>query len=430
MIVPPLSPLLLATTSPLFPTSLLHSSSLHIGLPLSSSIEESMSSPQLNPLVYITGSIAVCATVTAFQYMRHIEKLEKEVLMLKKKRLGTVEDSEKKSCGNSDLLDTSNELLHDHSISTIPVGEIESVYRLCVGTPRQGMLAPNSRGRIRLDPKRIRPDSLDGLEQYSHIYVVFEFHLNTNTKVVKKAAAKNNNTFPSKVSPPALGGKRVGIFATRTPHRPNPVGFSLCKIDGIDQKNFCVHVSGLDLVDGTPVVDIKPYVPHYDSVGFDVLNFSEDLKVPGWVADGLDRRRETEILPSAEEELKELVYNGKLDFYGGKRNKHESSTEAFHAVKSCIKEVLASDVRSSYQTKKARKGRSQAERALKKKSTHPIKEGTESTIEKPKMCTQQLDNLLIHFSVIESDRMEYTPGINSGCDDRVLIHKIEEFSQK
>lgn len=230
-----------------------------------------------------------------------------------------------------------------------------------------------------------------------------------------------------KVSPPALGGKRVGVFATRTPHRPNPIGFSLCKIERIDQKNFCVHISGLDLVDGTPVLDIKPYVPHYDSVGFNVDFFPESLKIPEWVASGLDKRRHVEITPFAEEELENLVRSGKLDFYGGKKNKNDTLESARNNIKSCIIEVIAADVRSSYQTKKVRKGKSQAERALKNEMSNESMNKTQSP-----MCTQQLDNLLIHFTVEDSTLHgsgQYVPGINSGCDDRVIIHKIEEFEK-
>mmetsp|Transcript_6085 Transcript_6085/g.8860 ORF Transcript_6085/g.8860 Transcript_6085/m.8860 type:complete len:307 (-) Transcript_6085:121-1041(-) len=296
-----------------------------------------------------------------------------------------------------------------------------------------GMLAPHSRGRITIDPTRIRPDSLDSLEQYSHIWVVFIFHLNTNTKVVQKAAAAGYQTFPSKVSPPALGGKKVGVFATRTPHRPNPIGFSLCKIDRVDQKQFCIHVSGLDLVDGTPVLDVKPFVPHYDCVGFDVDNIPNSLRLPDWVTSGLDKRRLVVFSSEAEQQLAYLVEDNVLQFYGGKISKHETSDEAYKNVRSCIIEVLAADVRSGYQTKKARKGKSQAERALLKQSERNNGAQKLSHAGEPVMCTQQIDNLLIHFtteldfSSKGENNTVSSPGVNSGCDDRVVVHKVEMF---
>ena len=186
------------------------------------------------------------------------------------------------------------------SITMQPIGHISSVYQLCVGTPRQGLLAPNSRGRIDLNPNRIASDSVLDLDKFSHVWVVFIFHLNSNAKSVENAK-KSKQQFPSKIKPPALGGKRVGIFATRSPHRPNPIGFSLCKIDKVvippkkkhqkaSNTPYHVYVSGLDLVDGTPVLDIKPYVPHYDSVGYmyeEGLGVEKEARLPKWVSDGL-----------------------------------------------------------------------------------------------------------------------------------------------
>jgi len=180
-----------------------------------------------------------------------------------------------------------------------PIGTVRSVFRLCVGTPRQGMLAKHARGRVDLDPTLLAPDCLAGLDSYSHVWVIFLFHLNTNVHVVEQvdaaaaAVANADNTsltykqmklqkkgghrvFPSKVSPPALGGEKVGIFSTRTPHRLNPIGLSLCKLEGIEtysngndcnpnsssgsgdntnhkkgggsSNRFCIHISGIDLV--------------------------------------------------------------------------------------------------------------------------------------------------------------------------------------
>jgi len=112
------------------------------------------------------------------------------------------------------------------SITMQPVGHVSSVYRLCVGTPRQGLLAPNSRGRIDLYPDRIASDSVLSLDSFSHVWVMFIFHLNTTSqKHTLENGQVAKHPFPSKIRPPALGGKRVGIFATRSPHRPNQIGF-------------------------------------------------------------------------------------------------------------------------------------------------------------------------------------------------------------
>jgi tRNA (Thr-GGU) A37 N-methylase len=135
------------------------------------------------------------------------------------------------------------------------------------------MLAPHSRGIITFHEHKVSKDSILELQHFSHVFVVFVFHLNSNANVRQNTFGNDNNAnkkqhskrqFPSKIAPPSLGGKKVGVFSTRTPHRPNPIGFSLCKLDKVVVNNsksgptFSLLVSGLDIVDGTPVLDIKP----------------------------------------------------------------------------------------------------------------------------------------------------------------------------
>jgi len=224
------------------------------------------------------------------------------------------------------------------SITLQPIGHISSIYKLCVGTPRQGGLAPHSRGSLQFYPHRISSDSILSLEQYSHVWIIFVFHLNNNIQSNRYAPKKqwkqtdvSSSNHPdtkngssrlvldgqkgqqmSKIAPPALGGEKVGIFSTRTPHRPNPIGMTLCQIDSIslspktskrEEDVYQVHVKGLDLVDGIPVLDIKPYIPHYDSVGYrkdddvvdDTINSNhtpiESIQIPEWVQQGLVKRR-------------------------------------------------------------------------------------------------------------------------------------------
>jgi tRNA-Thr(GGU) m(6)t(6)A37 methyltransferase TsaA len=94
--------------------------------------------------------------------------------------------------------------------------------------------------------------ALEGLAGFSHLWVIFEFHQN------------KTSGYHAKVHPPRLGGKQMGVFATRSPHRPNNIGLSLVKIEKITKDE--VWVSGIDLVDGTPVFDIKPYLPEVESI--------------------------------------------------------------------------------------------------------------------------------------------------------------------
>lgn len=131
------------------------------------------------------------------------------------------------------------------------IGTIESCYRDKFGTPRQPSLAPSSWARLQIS-KEWQPElALQGLEGFSHLWVIFLFHQNTNLR------------YHAKVHPPRLGGKQVGVFATRSPHRPNPIGLSLVKIEKIEGDS--IFLSGVDLVDGTPVLDIKPYIPEVES---------------------------------------------------------------------------------------------------------------------------------------------------------------------
>jgi len=347
-----------------------------------------------------------------------------------------------------------------------PIGQVSSVYRLCVGTPRQGLLAPNSRGRIDLYPNRISADSVIDLQKFSHVWVVFIFHLNSNAHVVNRSSEDETpRQFPAKIAPPALGGKRVGVFSTRSPHRPNPVGVSLCKIDsvimpsgkkkkrpkGSEPEPCSINISGLDLVDGTPVIDIKPYVPHYDSIGYseDGGNVQGDdigeVRLPSWVREGLNKRRPVTFTPAAEQALETIMNSDKvygMEFFGVASGRDKSIDSGLASIKACIVEVLEVDVRSAWQTGKARTGKSQAERSVRVKEVQKDntaqagdnKEGHASSNGNiPKMCTQQLDNLLIKYTIDLVDKENENSAVNtdgSGADDVVTVRDIEPISQE
>jgi tRNA-Thr(GGU) m(6)t(6)A37 methyltransferase TsaA len=132
-----------------------------------------------------------------------------------------------------------------------PIGIIHTCYPDKFGTPRQPGLAPNATGFIEIYPQFQPKESLQGLETFSHLWIIFSFHL------VK------NYQFHAKVHPPLLEGLSQGLFATRSPHRPNSLGLSLVKINNITDTG--IAVSELDIVDKTPVYDIKPYLPEFES---------------------------------------------------------------------------------------------------------------------------------------------------------------------
>lgn len=120
------------------------------------------------------------------------------------------------------------------------------------------MLVPSSRATLTLTPN-MSPEILDGLEDFTHIWLTFKFHLNTNSLKEAKAFVPQENknfTFKAKIFPPMLKEKK-GVFATRSPHRPNPIGVTLARIERVDKRLRCVFLSSCDLVDGTPLLDIK-----------------------------------------------------------------------------------------------------------------------------------------------------------------------------
>ncbi len=125
------------------------------------------------------------------------------------------------------------------------------------GVPRQSGLVAGLTGRVVFTQAFRNPDCVRGLEGYSHIWLIWQF-----SEAVRDG-------FSATVRPPRLGGnRRVGVFATRSPFRPNPIGLSSVRLDGIDADPALgpvLRVSGVDLIDGTPVYDIKPYIAYTDS---------------------------------------------------------------------------------------------------------------------------------------------------------------------
>jgi tRNA-Thr(GGU) m(6)t(6)A37 methyltransferase TsaA len=134
------------------------------------------------------------------------------------------------------------------------------------GTPRQGTVAPAAEGILNFEKSIIPPEALQNLEGFSHVWLIWVFHENTN------AGKDGRNSFTAKVTPPRLGEK-VGVFSTRSPHRPNAIGISVCALRSVDSHARKLRLAGVDLVDGTPILDVKPYIP-YDSV---------PCHVPAWV---------------------------------------------------------------------------------------------------------------------------------------------------
>lgn len=141
-----------------------------------------------------------------------------------------------------------------------PIAFFHSPLTTKFGIPRQGGLAHSLAGTIVLEPAYRRAEAVRGLEQFSYLWLIWEF---------SAVDGKEGKAMPLTVRPPRLGGnERVGVFASRSPFRPNRLGLSSVRIDRIelDEKlGPVIHVLGADLMDGTPIYDIKPYVQYADS---------------------------------------------------------------------------------------------------------------------------------------------------------------------
>jgi tRNA-Thr(GGU) m(6)t(6)A37 methyltransferase TsaA len=139
------------------------------------------------------------------------------------------------------------------SYQVSPVGFVRSCFKEKFAIPRQPQLAPAARGVLELVAPFDQGDAVQGLEQVSHVWLLFMFHMALEDKPRLK------------VRPPRLGGNQsTGVFATRATHRPNGIGQSVVRLDKVEAGRL--WLSGIDLLDGTPVLDIKPYVPYADSI--------------------------------------------------------------------------------------------------------------------------------------------------------------------
>lgn len=142
-----------------------------------------------------------------------------------------------------------------------PIGVIHTCFTEKFGVPRQSLMVNEARGVIKLDPQYAHPDTVLHLEEFSHLWIVYLFHKSQNANHPEKWT---NTIIPPRIDAP----KKVGVYASRSPHRPNPIGLSVVKLEKISQVDGCVEieVSGVDILDGSPLLDIKPYIPYADSV--------------------------------------------------------------------------------------------------------------------------------------------------------------------
>lgn len=201
------------------------------------------------------------------------------------------------------------------------IARIQTEYKEKFGIPRQSGLVEESRGKIIFEKEYRVAEAFRGLEAFSHIWILWQF-----------SEAVREHWSPT-VRPPLLGGnKRIGVFATRSPFRPNTIGLSCVKLEKIEFSKVdgpILHIKGADLMDGTPIYDIKPYLPYADSHPDAVGGFTEHLS---------ERKLQVEIKTNAfydisaqlQEEIISVLshdprpsYQNDEKIYGMKYNRYE-----------------------------------------------------------------------------------------------------------
>ncbi|CAI5741376.1 unnamed protein product [Hyaloperonospora brassicae] len=266
------------------------------------------------------------------QQKETIQTLKRDVAKKERARVderrGRVAAEKELRCVMEEKLDTSK------GCFVQPVGTVQSCFKVCLGTPRQGSLAPSTRAKITFY-RGVSPDTLVGLKDFSHVWILFVFHQNTNGRNSRAheglRSDSHRHTFRAKISPPMLK-ERVGIFCTRSPHRPNPIGITLAHIEHVDVRERTVYLTGVDLLDETPVLDIKPYISAFDSL--------PDARAAAWVSTPQ---------PSIEIEWNSVSLQSTIHKLSEKSVHYRGAPENLVAA---IEEVLQVDVRSKYQTRR------------------------------------------------------------------------------
>jgi len=193
-----------------------------------------------------------------------------------------------------------------------PIAVVRSPFREKFATPRQPGLVPSARARVEFLPEFASPEAVRDLAGFSHLWLIFLFH------------QTYGQGWTPTVRPPRLGGnRRVGVFACRSPFRPNPIGLSAVKLLSIDDKEgkVALEVQGADLIDGTPILDIKPYLPYTDAIPAAIGGFA--ARVPEAVL-------QVQFSAAAEQQL-------------------TISQQQTPGLESLIRETLALDPRPAYQ---------------------------------------------------------------------------------
>ena len=203
-----------------------------------------------------------------------------------------------------------------------PIAYIHSDFPDKFGIPRQSGLAASLKATVIFEPEFRSPEAFRGLEDYSHIWLIWGFSKN-----------KDSGWTPT-VRPPRLGGNvRKGVFATRSPFRPNPIGLSSVKLETIEfhkELGPVLHISGADLMDGTPIFDIKPYLPYVDSHpdaanGFagSVIDYALSVKCPDELLSILPEDKRAALIEVLSEDPRPSYQDNPERIYGMRFSEYE-----------------------------------------------------------------------------------------------------------
>ncbi len=221
----------------------------------------------------------------------------------------------------------------------VQIAHIECDFPEKFGIPRQSGLVM-TKARIVFEKEYANPDAVRGIEYYSHLWLIWHF------------SKTQGGAFAPTVRPPRLGGnKRMGVFATRSPNRPNPIGLSSVKLERVEIQNGApvLYVSGADLLDGTPIFDIKPYLPftdmHPDAKGGfadDVREHCCEVDIPEGVGEGIDEQTLSVIKELLMQDIRPSYQNDKDRIYGFTYGKYEVKFKSYNGVTTVLS-VMRSD---------------------------------------------------------------------------------------
>ena len=234
-------------------------------------------------------AVSACVSALSVVYCIYLtQQLSHETRKRNDERRGRIKAEQKLSDTKISTSPADNGSFTFHSI-----GEVTSAYMKRFGTPRQPGLVETATALIKISPEL--SNCLSDLEGYSHLWISYVFHKNTNIAKVG-ADGRPFDRVKALINIPRVKNLKVGVFASRSPHRPNPIGLSLVRLVEVNKTACTLKVAGLDAVNGTPIIDIKPYLPSVESV--------TTARVPSWVTASYTQRpllvqwRGARVLPS------------------------------------------------------------------------------------------------------------------------------------